>query len=249
MIALALLATTAAIAISVPASGDVKGIDAAVEVPPFQGLHQQWFFRADEYVQYETKVGAQGKERVVSGPSSISVGWAALPDGWYGGIDAAARATRYFNNDIWLFKGDEYVRYSPGSTKLALGPKKISDGWPGLPPEFTGGIDAVLEVPAAGYMPHQLWFFKDDEYLRYDTWNGKVVTGPSKIATGWSDLPVAFTEGIDAAVIAPSNGQSQFWLFKDDQYVLYDITGGKDTLLEGPAKVSEGRPAFPWQLG
>jgi len=78
------------------------------------------------------------------------------------------------------------------------------------------------------------YFFKGDEYTRYDIAGDQADEGyPQTISSGW---PGVFEHGIDAAVVWP-NGKAYF--FKGDQYIRYDIAA--DRADEGyPQPISSG---------
>ncbi|MFN8442083.1 MAG: hemopexin repeat-containing protein [Caldilineaceae bacterium] len=62
------------------------------------------------------------------------------------------------------------------------------------------------------------YFFKGDEYIRYDIMTDQADPGyPGKICEGWSGL---WESDIDAVMTWPS-GKTYF--FKDDEYIRYDI--------------------------
>ncbi|MDP7249966.1 MAG: hemopexin repeat-containing protein [Planctomycetota bacterium] len=95
------------------------GVDAALNV----GKNKVYFFKGDEYVQYNMK-----SNKVVSGPKKIKAGWSGV---WPTGVDAALN---WDGKYIYFFKGEEYLRYNFSSDKVGKGyPKKISEGWKGLP--------------------------------------------------------------------------------------------------------------------
>jgi Hemopexin len=155
-------------------------------------------------------------------------------------VDAALEATPFGENQVWLFKDDEYVRYDVRAEQTLVGPRKIAEGWPGLPSRFTRGINAAVPAPVA---ENQAWLFRGDEYVRYDLVEERVVSGPRKISEGWPGLPPRFTRSIDSAVTATPFGEDQVWLFKDDEYVRYDVRA--EQTLVGPRKISEGWADLP----
>jgi len=158
-------------------------------------------------------------------------------------VDAALEATPFGADQVWLFKDDQYVRYNVANDTVVVGPRSIAEGWPGLPVQFTRGIDAAVPSPLGA---NQAWLFKDDQYVRYDLANDTVVVGPRSIAEGWPALPARFASGIDAAVTATPFSADQAWLFKDDEYVRYDTR--TDTVVVAPRKISLGWAAMPQQF-
>lgn len=148
-------------------------------------------------------------------PKKIKKAWDGLPSSFQSHINAAVKWPS--NNKIYLFKGDKYVRYDTGEGEMDAGyPKSISAAWRGFPASFTNNIDAAVGWPNK----NRLYFFKGDEYIRYDTSKNRVDPGyPKKISAGWSTLPRSFHSNIDAAVLWP-NGKIYF--FKGSNYVRYD---------------------------
>ena len=68
------------------------------------------------------------------------------------------------------------------SNKVVSGPKKIKAGWSGVWPT---GVDAALNWDGK-----YIYFFKGEEYLRYNFSSDKVGKGyPKKISEGWKGLP------------------------------------------------------------
>jgi hypothetical protein len=149
--------------------------------------------------------------------------WKGLPESFYKGIDAAL--FREDNDHLYFFKGDQYVRFAPGSTTVDGGyPKPIAGNWPGLPASFQSGIDAALWRESNG----AVYFFKGNQYVRFTKVSDGVDAGyPTTIAPNWPGLPTSFQSGIDAALMRKSNHKIYF--FKDNQYVRFsDVSQGVD---------------------
>ena len=139
------------------------------------------------------------------------------------------------NGKAYLFNGSQYVRYDPKADKADPGyPAPIAGNWPGFPPAFQEGVDAEV------VWNHQtVYFFKGDQYLRYDIAADRVDPGyPLPIAGHWPGL---WKDHIDAGVVWP-NGKAYF--FSGSQYIRYDIA--KDKADPGyPADIKNGWPGFP----
>lgn len=141
--------------------------------------------------------------------------------------DGSGGAAVYWgDNKAYFFKGSQYYRYDLSADKVDDGyPKTLSaSSWPGLE-KFSGGagkIDAALN-----WGNGKVFFFKGDEYTRYDVAADKADTGyPASIAADWPGLS-KFDGGakdIDAA-IEWSNGVVYF--FKGNQYIKYDKSADK----------------------
>ena len=139
------------------------------------------------------------------------------------------------NGKAYLFNGSQYVRYDPKADKADPGyPAPIAGNWPGFPPAFQEGVDAEV------VWNHQtVYFFKGDQYLRYDIAADRVDPGyPLPIAGHWPGL---WKDHIDAGVVWP-NGKAYF--FSGSQYIRYDIA--RDKADPGyPADIKGGWPGFP----
>ncbi|THC96650.1 hypothetical protein EYZ11_003855 [Aspergillus tanneri] len=167
-----------------------------------------WFFRGDEYVRYSTN------DESIHFRKKISEGWPGLKDTPFSkDIDAAVKTGT--SDEYWLFKGDEYVRYSNSDESIHFR-KKIVEGWPGLKgTPFVKGIDAVIRSETSG----EIWFFKGDEYVRYST-DDESIHFRKKIVEGWPGLKdTPFVRDIDAAV--KTGTSEEYWFFKGNEYVRY----------------------------
>ena len=71
-------------------------------------------------------------------------------------VDAAIE---WGNGKVYLFHGDQYVRYNPASRTVEAGPKLIAGNWPGAP-------ERELDT-AVNWGNGKVYFFKDDQYTRY----------------------------------------------------------------------------------
>ncbi|RKG62207.1 hypothetical protein D7X30_02480 [Corallococcus sp. AB011P] len=181
---------------------------------PFNG--KAYFFEGSSYVRYDWASDQADPGQ----PRPITDGWHGLPESFTGDFDAILTGGGPFAGKCYFFKGDAYVRYDWASDRVDSGPRRITDGWHGLPEGFTEGLDAAVcgQGPFAG----KGYFFKGDAYVRYDWRSDRVDSGPRIITDGWHGLPPGFTEGFDAIL----NGGGQFagkcYFFKGDSYVRYD---------------------------
>ena len=144
-------------------------------------------------------------------PKPIAGNWPGLPPEFQSGIDAAF----WMSNDaVYMFKGDQYVRFTTVGGGVDPGyPKPIAGNWPGLPPEFQSGIDAVLMRKDT----NQIYFFKDDQFIRYSDVSAGVDAGyPKPIEGNWKGVPSKYNDGIDAALWRDSNGK--IYLFKNSRF-------------------------------
>jgi hypothetical protein len=165
--------------------------------------------------------------------------WKNLPVAFQKNLDAVVH--RKDNNRIYMFKGDQYVRFSSVAGGVDSGyPKPISGNWVGLPASFRQGIDAAFCRETNG----RLYFFKGNQFVRLT--GAKMDSGyPRTIASGWSGLPAHFKDGIDAALWRKANGKIYF--FKGNEYVR--LTGS--TMDAGYPKPIKGNWGVPgdWEHG
>ena len=145
---------------------------------------------------------------------------------WNNGKAYAFRRHRYYRFDMAQERAD------PGYPKdIARGP---SPDWPGLWPD--GIDDGVL------WNNGKAFFFKGDEYIRYDVASDRSDPGyPKKIAPNWPGL---WARGIDAVVLW-NNGKAFF--FKGDEYIRYDMASDRSD--PGyPKKIAPNWPGL-WASG
>jgi hypothetical protein len=137
------------------AAGFASGIDSAVE----WGNGKVYFFRGDQYLRYDINAN-----RVDAGyPLSITDQWAGIGAAGFGsGIQAAVN---WGNGKAYFFKGNQYLRYDIAADRVDDGfPLNIGDYWPG----FAGlGFDSDIDA-AVNWGNGKAYFFKGDQYLRYD---------------------------------------------------------------------------------
>ncbi len=151
-----------------------KAIDAVVE----WDNGKAYFFKGGQYVRYDIKA-----DRVDPGyPKPINrETWPGVP--WTDGIDAAVN---WGNGKAYFFKGSQYVRYDIKADRVDPGyPKPINnEAWPGLP--WTDGIDT-----AVNWRNGKAYFFKDDEYIRFDIKADRTDQGYPKPINNetWPGLP------------------------------------------------------------
>ncbi len=81
----------------------------------------------------------------------------------------------------YFFHGDQYISYDAVKLCAEPGfPRTIAEGWPGV---FEKDIDAAFAWPEGGALESKAFFFRADEFVRFDLSAGKVDSGyPQKIA-------------------------------------------------------------------
>ena len=137
-------------------------IDAAVNGHgPFAG--NCYFFKGDSYVKFDWK-----NDRAYSDcPKKVAGNWPGLSAGFEGDFDAAMNGNGSFAGNCYIFKGDSYLKFEWMKDHAASGyPKKIADGWHGLPKAFKNGLNASVE----GFGPKsgKAFLFKGNDFISYD---------------------------------------------------------------------------------
>jgi hypothetical protein len=165
-------------------------------------------------------------------PQATRNSWRDLPAGFgfaglgphLHGIDAALNGQGDSRGKLYLFRGNQYVRYDWFRDRMDPGyPYTIAAHWRGLPAEFTQDFDSAVagRGPATG----KAFFFKGSQYLRYDFTTDRADPGyPQPIASAWNGLPASFTSDIDATMNGGPGFEDKLYLFKGAEYVRYDLT-------------------------
>ncbi len=187
----------------------LKGVKRAAVAAP---NNKVYFFSGSQYFRCDAAT------IVVDGgyPKSIATYWPGL-DGFAGGAADFDAALEGSNGKLYFFKGDQYLRYDWNAQKADAGfPKPIATSWPGLG-LFKGGAKD-LEA-AVNWGNGKSYFFKGDEYIRYDMVADKADAGyPRRISDSvWGELG-AWPIGIDAAVSWPSDANRAYF-FKQGRYI------------------------------
>ena len=104
-------------------------------------------------------------------------------------------------------------------------PRRIAEGFPGV---FTEDIDAVAVWPDGGPYEGKAYFFKGDQYTRFDVAAGRADPGyPRAIAGGgWPGL---FDRDIDAVCVWPRGTpyEGKAYFFRGDEYLRYDVAADR----------------------
>lgn len=124
-------------------------------------------------------------------------------------IDAATQ----FNDNIYLFRGREYVRLGmkPGTSG---GPSPIAGNFASNWPNWDT-VDAATNLGNGN-----VYFFKGREYIRYEISSGKVQGPPKPIAGNFAKNWPAWSS-VDSAV---NLGNGIAYFFSGDQYFRYTIS-------------------------
>jgi len=172
-------------------------------------------FIGDTVYQGTSENLSKGSARVIS--ESIS----GLPGDWHKEIDAA-----FYNaseDKVYLFKGTNYLRFTPNSKSVDPGyPKPINNLVKNLPEDWHNGfIDAAFFNPTR----NELFLFKGDEYLKVSASNRKVNEGfPNKITSFVTNWPFVWGSGdIDAAHY--NKMENKIYLFRGKEYLKMTLEG------------------------
>jgi hypothetical protein len=188
----------------------------------------------------------------VDGIQAIVPAWSGPSNNWpfSSGIDAAVNWTetagRYSptgqtaaygaasggrEGKLYFFRGAMYSRYDIANDRTDPGyPKPIAGHWPGFPAAFTAGVDAAVNWGNLNpNFANKIYFFKGNQYLRYDIAKDAVDAGyPQPLDAahwmGWPAAPSAFASGVDAAL---NYGNGKVYFFKGSEYLRFDIAADR----------------------
>ncbi|MFM8330907.1 MAG: MAC/perforin domain-containing protein [Candidatus Methylumidiphilus sp.] len=144
--------------------------------------------------------------------------WPMLAEVGFEQVDAAflgkylvSQAGEALDRKLYFFNRDKYIRVDVDAMAIDPGyPKKITEGWPGVPFER---IDAVLNVA-----PDALYFFLGNQYVRFNMLENKAFEGyPEATSKRWAGLTF---DRIDAAVYW---GNAKVFFFRGHQHIRYDM--------------------------
>ncbi|UVT14814.1 MAG: hypothetical protein H8K04_13325 [Nitrospira sp.] len=202
-------------------------------VPLVWNNGKTYFFQGSEYARYDIAQdmadGDDGNGNAYPRPIQNSwpglfnenidaaVFWPAPPPG-----GAEIKTVAYF------FKGNQFMRYDVDADRADSAdgagrpyPQPISLKWPGI---WTDRVDAVVVWPVPRDGRTVAYFFRDDQYIRFDVKRHRADPGyPKPIGGNWPNFK--FPSGIDGAVAWPTpiEGKSVVYFFKGDQYMRYDV--------------------------
>jgi hypothetical protein len=167
-----------------------SGISAAVDL----GNGNVYFFKGPEYLRFNIPA-----KRVDDGyPRPVAGNWPGFPDAWASGFDAAIN---WGNGKLYFFRGGQYLRYDIAYDRVDNGyPRALNaETWPHWPSTWNSGINA-----AVNWGNGKAYFFKGEQYLRYDIAVDTVDHDyPRPIAGNWPGLIEALPHGVDAAIAVP----------------------------------------------
>jgi GH24 family phage-related lysozyme (muramidase) len=143
-----------------------------------------------------------------------------------------------FKEFVYFFRAGEYYRFNWETDRNDDGYPQSSSVW-NLPGAFAAGFDAA--VNGQGAFEGKAYFFKGDQYLRYDWANDRIEEGYPQSMDVWN-LPGPFAGGIDAALNGVGEHEGKVYFFKGADYIRYDWNN--DRIDEGyPQPITEWK--FP----
>ncbi|KEF06696.1 hypothetical protein DF17_13080 [Streptomyces rimosus] len=218
-----------------------------------------YMFLGDQYLLYSLT------DNVVRvGPRAISTGWPGLQDTQFAtAIDAAVPFSWRLNpmamdlpiekDYLYIFRGDQYVRYDVANEQILYGPLEIAPLWPGMKDAgFERDLDAAFldqqDVPFGTVDTY--YFFKGDKFVTYDALTDRVSGGPYSIAAKWPglkeagldrDLDAVVYQIIPPAVLAGTKRRLCYFV-KGDQVLQFDLDEWKP--LSGARGISDMWPGL-----
>jgi hypothetical protein len=156
-------------------------LDAVVKWPNGKA----YLFKGSRYARYDVAA-----DRMDDGyPLRIGGHWPGFPAAFEASVDAGVV---WPNGKAYFFKGNQYIRYDVAADRADPGyPLPIAGNWPGLPPAFQRGIDAIVVWPNG-----KAYIFRRDQYCRYDVAADRVDPGYPLLTKGnWPGLPPAYVAG------------------------------------------------------
>lgn len=137
-----------------------------------------YFFRKDKYIRYDV----EADQADPGYPQSIAANWKGMGE-FAKGIDAAFLQPN--TGKVYFFKGSQYLRYDLTADQVDPGyPLPIIGYWPGL--EAFGSVEAAFVRVQANL---KVYFFKGDQYIRYDWKNDQADGGyPAPITGNWDKI-------------------------------------------------------------
>ncbi|NP_001304082.1 albumin-2-like [Vigna radiata] len=159
------------------------GIDSAFHTE----ASEAYVFSANNRAYIDYAPGTTN-DKILAGPTTIAEMFPVLRNTVFAdSIDSAFRSTK--GKEVYLFKGNKYVRIDYDSKQLVGSIRNISDGFPVLNGTgFESGIDASF----ASHKEPEAYLFKGDKYVRIHFTPGKtddtLVGDVRPILDGWPVL-------------------------------------------------------------
>lgn len=174
----------------------------------YQG--KSYFFNEDRYFRYDWSL-----DRATDGYPVDNSAW-GLPMGK--SIDASINGMEEYEGKGYFFIGDKYYRFDWNNDSMDEGYPGDLSAW-GFPSSFSSGIDGAVNGKAS--YKGKAYFFKGNQYIRYDWKADAVDSGYPQNLSAWK-LPAPFSSGIDAVVNGQGAYEGKLYFFKGNKYLRYD---------------------------
>lgn len=150
-------------------------------------------------------------------------------------------------DSIWLFRGENCLRFNIAKGEFEQGPELIGKSlgrgsWPSL---FVSGIDAA--VWGGPEFPYFAYFFKESQYARLNLGptSGLIDVAPRPITMDFKSAQGSwFANGCDVALHDPRiKYKGMLHIFKGNQYLRHDLNNGGR--VAGPAPITQEFTKLP----
>jgi hypothetical protein len=208
-------------------------IDAAMNGA--DGSGDAFFFLADQFVNYDWN-----RDRVFDGVRSVSE-WSFpasfKPDKLVGSLNAALKGRHSFTGKGYFFKNQFYTRSNLANFGMETADATSLSAWHFDAP-FLSGVEAAFNGSFS--RATKAYFFKGNQYIRYDWVSDKVDAGYPKPITSLNGIPADFASGVDAAIDGDRGFAGIGYLFRGKTYLRYNWnSNGGEPFGEGPARSTQ----------
>ncbi|KAJ5972145.1 Hemopexin/matrixin [Penicillium vulpinum] len=158
-------------------------VDTLVPVPGHE--NQLYVFFGGRYARI--KLENYDDSFVNDGARPITAGWKSLAQAGFDAVDAAM-LTPGTKNEMYFFRGLNYVRLDNGTDKLVNKVAPIAQGWPSLVQAGFDCVDAIVPSPSGQDL---YYVFRGDQFavIKVDSSRADTLVSPPKpISAVWKAL-------------------------------------------------------------
>ncbi len=186
-----------------------------------QWAGKAYFFTGDQYARFDFPL-----MHVDPGyPKPIAGNWTGFPDSFTSDLDAAVLGAGQVEGKAFFFKGSEYLQFDFAEMKVDEGyPKPIAGNWPGWPENFTYDLDSAFL--AASQNDHEAYFFKGEEYIKFNFDTMQLQFPDAKPVSIWMQddgWPPSFDGNFDAGLKGAGEQTGQCYFFKGKEYIRFNF--------------------------
>ena len=135
----------------------------------------------------------------------------SFPPGFEADLEGALRGQAAFAGNLYIFRGGQYLRLLEATMAPTSLAATTATAW-SLPATWTA-LDAVF--PGGGVKSGFAYFFRADEYARYDWSIDRLSPGyPKKIGAEWHTSG-PFARDIDGVIIGQDSFNTKAYLFRE----------------------------------